>query len=190
MNKLVLLGLLLTLAACDTSFKTGPLVDPVGQGTDPTPTPTPGNLCADARLTWVNPTQNTDNSPITEPLGANRIYFGFDSNQFSNEIVVSNPPALGSYRIINLELGRTYYFAVKAFNQAGAGSDYSAVASKVMTTCATVPVLKNEIVIDGNGAKHMVLELPDRNVLQNTGDVPTPIIGIDDVPKAITQPEQ
>lgn len=136
------------ISACDNGFDTKALNLPqtgggTGDGTSPTPTPTPdptvpdGTPCGEAMLSWTNPTQYTDGSPITtsEPLIRNIVYVGFSSTQFANQYNVSNPPANGSYRVTGLEKGRTYYFAVKAVSYAGIESDYSAIVSKTISTC-------------------------------------------------------
>ena len=73
-------------------------------------------------LSWVAPTENEDNSPLTDLAGYFVIY-GTEAGHFSDAVVVEDPDAT-SFTVENLPPG-TYYFAMTAFNDNGAQSDPS-----------------------------------------------------------------
>lgn len=82
-----------------------------------------------ATLSWLAPNQNTDGSSISD-LAGYRIMYGTNSAALSQTIDIANPSAT-SYVVTNLSAG-TYYFAVKAYNAAGAESTLSNLASKTI----------------------------------------------------------
>ena len=69
-------------------------------------------------LSWEAPTQNADGTPLLDLRGY-RIYYG-RTPQVRKTVDVDNP-GLTTYVIDNLSAG-TYYFAVTAYNAAGADS--------------------------------------------------------------------
>lgn len=81
-----------------------------------------------ATVTWVPPTENTDNSILTDLAGF-KIYYGTSQEQLSESVTIDDPAA-SSWVIENLSGNTTYYFAVTAFNANGVESDYSNIASK------------------------------------------------------------
>jgi hypothetical protein len=192
MKILIWISSLLILAACGEGFSTKPLVGGTGLGgpsptptTTPSPTPTPpngGELCGDSLINWTNPTTNTDSSPITDPLARNVIHYGVSPGAFSNEVIVSNPPAQGSYRLINLEVGQTYYFAVSAVNMEGVASDKSNTATKYISACApAVTSTEDELIID----TALLRNIPKFEINYKTDHIPKMVE--DDVPKAAPQ---
>ncbi|MET0657035.1 MAG: putative Ig domain-containing protein [Steroidobacteraceae bacterium] len=80
-----------------------------------------------ASLSWTPPTQNTDGSALTN-LAGYRIYFGTSANAMTQVVQVANA-GMTSYVLENLAPA-TYYFALKAYNSAGAESAQSNVVSK------------------------------------------------------------
>lgn len=82
-----------------------------------------------ASLSWTPPTRNTNGSALTN-LAGYRIYYGTSSNALTQQIQISNP-GVASYVVQGLRSG-TYYFAVRAYNSAGAESALSNVASKTV----------------------------------------------------------
>ncbi|HWK74500.1 MAG TPA: putative Ig domain-containing protein [Povalibacter sp.] len=80
-----------------------------------------------AEVSWVAPTENTDGSSITD-LAGYRIVYGTSASALTQTIELSNP-SLTTYVIEGLS-SATWYFAVKAYNSAGAESTLSNVASK------------------------------------------------------------
>jgi len=89
---------------------------------------TVGGAAAPAAVTvsWDAPTQYTDGAPLTD-LAGYHIHYGTQSQSYTQTIQVANP-GLTSYAVQNLPAG-TYYFAVSAYDSAGAESDYSAEAT-------------------------------------------------------------
>jgi hypothetical protein len=82
-----------------------------------------------ASLSWAAPTQNTDGSTISN-LSGYRIYYGTNANSLDRMIQVSGPGTT-NHVVDNLRSG-TYFFAVSAYNNAGAESDRSTVGSKAI----------------------------------------------------------
>lgn len=77
-------------------------------------------------INWTPPTENVDNSPLTNLAGYN-IHYGTASGQYTQTVSVSNP-GIATYVVQNLAPG-TYYFAVAAVNASGMESPLSAEVS-------------------------------------------------------------
>ncbi|HKE94047.1 MAG TPA: putative Ig domain-containing protein [Povalibacter sp.] len=82
-----------------------------------------------ATLSWTAPTQNTDGSSLTDLAGYHIVY-GTSSSALTQTIDVTNP-SVTTYVIDQLASG-TWYFAIRAYNTAGAESLQSNVASKAI----------------------------------------------------------
>jgi hypothetical protein len=82
-----------------------------------------------ATLTWVAPTANTDDSPLSN-LAGYRITYGRTQGALDQSIDITNP-GLTTYVVPNLNSG-TWYFAMYAYSSAGAESDASNVAQKTI----------------------------------------------------------
>ena len=82
-----------------------------------------------ATLSWQPPTTNTDGSPLTNLAGF-RVYWGTTAGNYPSSVTISNP-GITTYVVENLT-PNTYYFAVKAFNSAGAESAWSNSGSKTI----------------------------------------------------------
>jgi len=80
-----------------------------------------------AEVSWTAPTQNTDGSSITD-LAGYRIVYGTSASALTQTVELSNP-SLTTYVVEGLS-SATWYFAVKAYNSAGAESTLSNIASK------------------------------------------------------------
>lgn len=80
-------------------------------------------------LTWTPPTQNTDGSSLTN-LAGYKIYWGLTPSDLSNSVTVANP-TLSNY-VVDQLTPATWYFATKAYNQAGVESSFSNIASKTV----------------------------------------------------------
>jgi hypothetical protein len=82
-----------------------------------------------ATLSWTAPTQNTDNSALTD-LAGYRVRYGTSAAALSTTVNLANP-GLATYVVTNLASG-TWYFALTAYNSSGAESDLSSVVSKTI----------------------------------------------------------
>jgi hypothetical protein len=81
-----------------------------------------------ARLYWVEPTKNTNGTPVTN-LGGIRIYYGTSASNLSHMVQVASPTT--AYTIGNLAAG-VWYFAAAAYTTAGIQGARSAVARKTV----------------------------------------------------------
>ena len=82
-----------------------------------------------AVLSWTPPTQNTDGSSLSN-LAGYRIVYGTSSTNLSRTIEITNV-GQPTYTVTGLAAG-TWYFAVRAYNSAGAESAASNVGSKTI----------------------------------------------------------
>jgi len=82
-----------------------------------------------ATVSWTAPTQNTDDTPLTN-LAGYRIAYGTSPTNLDQFVTVENP-GLTSYTVQNLSVG-LWYFGVYAINSAGDSSDLSNVASQAV----------------------------------------------------------
>lgn len=89
---------------------------PVGDGT--------------ALVSWTAPSQNTDNSALTDLAGF-KIYFGTFPGEYDNSITV-NSVGLSSVLVENLGTA-DWFFVVTAFNSSGIESAYSKEVFKTIS---------------------------------------------------------
>lgn len=82
-----------------------------------------------ATLTWQSPTQNTDGTTLTD-LAGYRIVYGTSAGALTQTVEISNA-SVTTYVVDQLS-SATWYFAVKAYTEAGTESDLSNVASKAI----------------------------------------------------------
>jgi hypothetical protein len=80
-----------------------------------------------ASLSWTPPTTNTDGSSLSN-LAGYRVTYGRTSTNLDQVVQISNA-GVSSYTVTGLSSG-TWYFAVKAYNSAGAESNVSNVGQK------------------------------------------------------------
>ena len=83
-----------------------------------------------ATIRWTPPTQNSDNSPLTNLRGY-RIYYGTNSSNLSQVLDLPNA-GLSSGVVENLAPG-TWYFAVTSYNTSNVESQRSNIASKTIS---------------------------------------------------------
>jgi hypothetical protein len=83
-----------------------------------------------ALLAWTPPTENTDNSALTDLTGY-KIYYGTTSGSYSNTVTLAGT-TLTSYLIENLS-ATTWYFTMTAYNSSGVESSYANETSKTLT---------------------------------------------------------
>ena len=72
-------------------------------------------------LSWTAPTQNIDNSSLTN-LSGHKIKYGTSSGVYQNTIDVGN---VTTHTVQNLERGQTYFFVATAYNLDNIESDNS-----------------------------------------------------------------
>ncbi len=82
-----------------------------------------------ATLNWVDPTQNTDGTPLTNMAGVN-IHYGNSPSSLTQEVTVAGT-GMTSYTIANLGAG-TWYFEAAAYTTAGVEGAMSTVESKTI----------------------------------------------------------
>jgi chitodextrinase len=82
---------------------------------------------ATASLSWIPPTQNSDDSTLTN-LSGYIVYYGTSQGSLSTSLPVSS--GLTAVVIENLQSGVTYYFTITSVNSLGVESDYSNIVSK------------------------------------------------------------
>jgi len=96
-----------------------------------------------ARVSWVAPTSNTNDTPLVN-LAAYRVYYGTSSSSLTQSSEV-NDITLRTATISSLTLG-TWYFAVRAVNTNQLESGNSNIASKAVvgaTAASTVGITIN-----------------------------------------------
>jgi hypothetical protein len=79
-------------------------------------------------LAWDASTTNTDGTPLTD-LAGYKIYYGPTSGSYTNTLDVGD---VTTSEVNKLTDGLTYYFAVSAYNSAGAESSFSNEVSKTL----------------------------------------------------------
>jgi hypothetical protein len=82
-----------------------------------------------ATLSWLPPTQNTDRSPLTDMAGY-RVYYGTNRSSLTRSQQIADPSV--TTHVFSTLLPGTWYFAVSAYNSAGAESSLSNIGSKVI----------------------------------------------------------
>jgi len=78
-----------------------------------------------ATISWIPPTENTDNSPLTN-LSGYRLTYGRSASQLDQTVTINNA-GLTTYTVNGLATG-TWYFALYARVSTGSESDASNVA--------------------------------------------------------------
>lgn len=85
------------------------------------------SAAASTSLSWIPPTQNSDDSALTDLTGY-VIYYGVSPAALNSSLSVSF--GLTEVIIENLQSGVTYYFAITAVNSLGVESDLSNIVNK------------------------------------------------------------
>ena len=100
-------------------------------------------ITAPVNLSWKAPTQNTDNTPLTNLAGF-RIYYGPGTNNLETKVTLNQP----NLERTSIDVGKagTYYFAITAFATTGAESDFSKRVSKTIESVTTqAPTVQNVV---------------------------------------------
>jgi hypothetical protein len=74
-----------------------------------------------ATLAWSEPASYIDGTPVAGTIGY-KVYYGTAPRTYTNVVDVQN---MTSCSIGALSSGRTYYFAITAYDSTGIESDYS-----------------------------------------------------------------
>ena len=82
-----------------------------------------------ALMSWIPPTENTDDSPLTD-LAGYKIYYGTTPGSYSDTEII-NDPGLTSFMIEDLA-SADWYFVMTSFNSSGIESGYSTEVSKTI----------------------------------------------------------
>ena len=82
-----------------------------------------------ALLSWTPPTQNTDDSVLTD-LAGYKIYYGTEPGSYS-EVITVETAGVTEYLVENLP-GATWYFAMTAYNSLNVESNKTAEVSKII----------------------------------------------------------
>ncbi len=111
-------GIVITVSDGEDNASLGPFaitVESIGMGS--------------ATLSWTAPSENEDNSPLTD-LAGYKIYWGTTPGIYPHSVTINNP-GIATYVIENLAPG-TYEFVSTAFNSAGVEGAYSNTATKTI----------------------------------------------------------
>ena len=104
-------------------------------------------------LTWEAPTMNNDGTALTDIAGY-KLYYGQASRQYTSTV---NVGAQTSYHLTDLQDGRTYYFAVTAYDSSGKESTFSPEAHVVTPpTTQHTPRLSQTPLVPGQPAQFQV----------------------------------
>lgn len=79
-----------------------------------------------ATLSWGTPSTYSNGDPLVD-LSGYRVYYGTEPGNYSNSLDVGDT---NTYTITDLDSGKTYYFAVTAYNSASQESDFSDEVTK------------------------------------------------------------
>jgi hypothetical protein len=122
-------------------------------------------------LSWQAPTQNTDNSPYTNP-GGYKVYWGTAAGSYSNSVVITNPATL-NYRVDQLPTG-VYFLTASAINTAGVESALATPVQGIASPKpAALPALApGALVVGPEGTAYVIFQTRDSGALVPTGTVP------------------
>ena len=97
-----------------------PVNDNLGNGNSPQSTQS-------LTLNWTAPTQNTDDSELTDLVNF-KLYYGTDPDALDQSVLIG--PLQSSYTLSNLPSNTDYYFVITAINSNDDESDRSNVVMK------------------------------------------------------------
>ena len=88
------------------------------------------NKSGTVTLSWLPPTENNDNTQLTD-LAGYKIYYG-NSESSMNDTITINNPGLSTYMVENLSTNNDYYFSITTFNSKGIESVFSNVVNRTL----------------------------------------------------------
>ncbi|MGH8065867.1 MAG: fibronectin type III domain-containing protein [Candidatus Entotheonellia bacterium] len=105
------------------------------------------------RLSWNRPTTTANGTPLTDVAGY-KLYYGLTSRTYDFLKIVGDQTM---YAMSGLEPGRTYYFAVTAYNASGYESHFSdEVSVTVPPTASQIPLLTQDPLTRGRASQFRV----------------------------------
>ena len=129
---LVIASALLLLSACSgsTTTDTGSNItyNNNDNGNQNTPN-TQSNSTGVVTLNWLPPTENTDDTVLSD-LSGYKLYFGLSPSSLTTSITINNP-GITTYLVENLNNNSVYYFTMTSINSSGIESEYSNVVTKL-----------------------------------------------------------
>ena len=103
------------------------------------------SFSAEANLSWTEPTQNEDGSPLTD-LTSYEIHYGCTQSGVYGSVEYLNAPAT-AYTVLGLPDNGACYFAAKAVNSEGTASAYSNEATRVFGSLEVPGVVTDTAII-------------------------------------------
>jgi Fibronectin type III domain len=104
-------------------------------------------------LSWERPTTKADGTPLTDLVGY-KLYYGLTSRTYDFLKTVGNQT---TYAVSGLEPGRTYYFAVTAYDASGHESHFSdEVSMTVPPMVGQIPMLTQDPLTRGRESRFRV----------------------------------
>ena len=97
---------------------------------EPAVNPPIPNKSTTITLSWLPPTEYSDNTQLTD-LAGYKIYYGNTESSMNKTITINNP-GLSSYIVENLTTNNDYYFSITTFNSKGIESVFSNVVNKTL----------------------------------------------------------
>ena len=113
-------------------------------------------------LAWDAVTENVDSSPCTD-LAKYRIHYGFSSGDYTSSVDVTSAT---SRQICNLQVGKTYYFAVTAIDTSQNESGYSNEVNSFINPSELAQSRPPLLDFDGDGYSSIVAV---KNTLSGSG---------------------
>lgn len=93
--------------------------------------------CSNAvSLSWIPPATNANGTPVNDVYGY-KLYYGNSPRNYTSVIDVGNQTV---YKLCDLTVGATYYFAVTAYDIYGNESEYSYEVNKLIAPSTNSPV--------------------------------------------------
>lgn len=122
-------------------------------------------------LSWQPPTQNTDNTPYTNP-GGYKLYWGTAAGTYPNSVTINNPATL-NYTVAQLSTG-VYFFAATAFNTLNVESALTNPVQGIASAKPTpLPALApGSLVVGPEGTAYVIFQTRDNAAAVATGTVP------------------
>jgi hypothetical protein len=153
----LLLGLLVmpVLLGCGTRASSSHVAGSIADAVAPLEQVTTGSATS-VQLAWEAPTTNRDGTPLTD-LAGYKLYYGHTPETYTSSINVGRRT---TYTLTGLEAGKTYHFAVIAYDTSGNESAFSTeVQATLPSRPHNVPVLTQTSLVRGQYTRFRVAGL-------------------------------